>query len=82
MAATQLQIPDEAIQRLCVDIGHYEDDAIAHIREIAAPVVAAELRRLADAIAASATEEEVAAFALVQRNLHARADELDGGTGR
>ena len=95
---TELEIPDAALAR------HYrphrvlltDADVVDRIRDVAAPVVAAELRRLAEEDAArlrgledladrhgyrtAAVMEEESRVRRSRDRLRARADELDGTT--
>lgn len=70
-----LHIPDYAIDLMHTIAGNapqFAEYTAGDVRQIAAPVVAAELRRLADEIGASGWRHAA-------RPLHVRADELDGG---
>lgn len=83
----ELQIPD-AVLRRAADAGFIDGDPcdaaddIADLRGIAAPVVAAELRRLADSFDAIAKGSHGWAIGADAASLRTRADELDGGAGR
>ncbi|RZT87544.1 hypothetical protein EV383_4469 [Pseudonocardia sediminis] len=92
--SAELAIPSAALNALDAAVAFHEDedaDMFADARSIAAPVVAAELRRLArladDRYRPSGVGRSVESSSaykregveLVLRDLFARADELDGG---